>query len=275
MAPLALRRNARTRDTQRVPDPNCVATAVGTGHKHGLAMPRPWTLVQRVDTPDGAMELRRRGDKDFLISIDGHVLMGSGLTRSEDAVAVLGCEPIADRAAPRVLIGGLGLGFTMIAALRSLPADSEVIVAELNECVIRWCRDEIAPVTPALKTALEDKRLTIHHGSVMEPIRRASQGPASQRYDAIIWDLYVGPMPDSHIAADPLYSPSSLASVRAATRPDGVFAVWGERPDRQFEGRMRGLGFDIRLIRTKQARNAVYIGRLDSGPARGRGERPS
>lgn len=225
-------------------------------------MPRPWTLVQRIETPDGAMELRRRGDRDFLISIDGHVLMGSGLTRSEDAVAVLGCEPILDRASPRVLIGGLGLGYTMIAALRVLPQDSHVVVAELNECVLGWCRDEISPVTPTLAAALADRRLTLHHGSVMEPIRTAAQGPASQRFDAIIWDLYVGPMPDCHVAADPLYSPSSLASVRAALRPEGVFAVWSERPDRQFESRMRGLGFDMRLVRTKQARNAVYIGQL-------------
>src|SRR5690349_7353098 len=119
-------------------------------------MPRAFTLVEKVDTPDGPLELRKSGERHFMITIAGRVLMTSQLTRSETALAQLACLPIRDRAAPRVLIGGLGLGFTLRAALDTLPKKARVEVAELNPSVERWCRGPLAVLTQG---AVSDPRV--------------------------------------------------------------------------------------------------------------------
>ncbi|MCZ7680176.1 MAG: hypothetical protein M5U28_15970 [Sandaracinaceae bacterium] len=162
-------------------------------------MPKPWTLLDTVETDEGLLELRRRGDRDFLVSIGKRVLMSSTFTRSEQALARLGCEAAREREAPRVLVGGLGLGYTLRAALDALPPSARVIVAELNPIVVRWCRGLAAP---ASGHALEDPRVEVIAGDVTDRIREAAAGAA---FDAILLDLYVGPGRTTD--ADPLYGP--------------------------------------------------------------------
>src|SRR5947209_6254829 len=127
-------------------------------------MPRPFTLIDSVPTPEGPLELRVRGEGDFMITIAGRVLMSSHLHRSEVAVAELGVAPIRKRPSPRVLIGGLGLGFTLRAALDALPRGASVVVAELNPAVVRWCQGPCATLT---NHALSDPRVTVVEGDVM------------------------------------------------------------------------------------------------------------
>jgi len=219
-------------------------------------MPRPWTLLEAVETADGLLELRRRGERDFMISIDKRVLMTSSFTRSERALAELGCRSIAERKAPRVLIGGLGLGYTLRAALDALPVSARVVVAELNPIVVRWCRSEVASLSG---DALADARVEVAVGDVAARIREVARDPSRPRFDAILFDLYVGP--GGH--GDPLYGRAIIASIREALSPGGVFAVWGENPDPPFEGRLRAAGFDVRreLVRGGGPIHTVVLAR--------------
>lgn len=201
-------------------------------------MSRPWTLLEAVETPDGLLELRRRGERDFMITIDKRVLMTSSFTRSETALAELGCRPIAERNAPRVLIGGLGLGYTLRAALDALPASAKVVVAELNPVVVRWCGSEVAALSGR---ALDDPRVEVVVGDVTASIREVARNAARPRFDAILFDLYVGPGGRD----DPLYGRAIIGRIREALSPGGVFAVWGENPDPPFEGRLRAAGFQV------------------------------
>jgi spermidine synthase len=221
-------------------------------------MPRPWALIEQVNTPEGSLELRRRGDRDFMITIAGRVLMSSNIHGSEVAVAELGCEKVRDRRAPRVLIGGLGLGFTLRAALDSLPKDAHVTVAELNPAVVRWCKGPAATITNA---AVDDPRVQVFEGDVTHEIRRVSAQKDAPRWDAIILDLYVGPGDSAHGNTDPLYGRAILERTHKALSDGGVYAVWGEDPDPAFERRMQRAGFETQLVRTKGngPRHAVYV----------------
>ena len=119
---------------------------------------RPLTLLASVSTTEGELQLRRRAPNEFLITIDGRVLMASSDRRSEEAVATLACKAIASVKAPRVLIGGLGMAYTLRAALDALPTAAHITVAELTAEVETWCRAELAPLTDG---AVHDPRVTI------------------------------------------------------------------------------------------------------------------
>src|SRR5687768_8622554 len=155
---------------------------------------RAWETLDTVETAEGRMELRRRGEKDFVITVAGRVLMSSMAHLTEVAVAEIACGEVAGRESPRVLIGGLGMGFTLRAALDSLPRAGRVVVAEINEAVIRWCRGPLAPLTDC---AAQDFRTKIVLKDVAEVI--ADDGP----FDAIILDLYEGPRTATQAREDP------------------------------------------------------------------------
>ncbi len=196
-----------------------------------LAKMKPWETLERVATDEGPLELRRRGERDFLITIAGRVVMTSGAHRSEDALAQLACAELAQRQAPLVLIGGLGMGYTLRAALDVLPAAASVEVAELNPQVAAWCRGPLAPLTTR---AVEDPRVTVTIADVAVAIAGARD------LDAIVLDLYEGPHAATQRGArDPLYGDDALRSVAAALRGDGIFAVWSEEADDAFENRLR------------------------------------
>ncbi len=217
-------------------------------------LPRPFLPIDSVETPEGRLELRRRGEQDFIILIDGRVLMSSAIHRTEDAVALFGCEGLERSPRPRVLIGGLGLGYTLRAALDALPPTAEVTVAELNAPVVQWCR---GPVGPAIGHALEDARVKIVVDDVMNVIR----GAAARPFDAIIVDLYEGPRLLPKKTKDPLYGWEALQSVRAALVRGGRYAVWSEEPFLPFEERLQRASFDVKRERVGRGgpRHAVYV----------------
>jgi spermidine synthase len=201
-------------------------------------MTRPWETLATEPTRDGPLELRRRGDRDFLITVAGRVLMTSAAHRSEDAVATLACAALAGARAPRVLIGGLGMGYTLRAALDALPPAASVTVAELNPIVVAWCRGPLAPLTGA---AVADPRVTVTVADVSAVIA----GARRDSWDAIILDLYEGPHQASQRHDDPFYGAAALARARAAVSPRGVLAIWSEDPDDAFERRLTAARFTV------------------------------
>jgi len=220
-------------------------------------MRQPWVTVEAVETAEGLLMLQQRG-RNSVITIDGRVLMSSLHTRSEAVVAELGCAPIRDRPRPRVLVSGLGLGFTLRAALDVLPTTAEVVVAELNEVVVRWCR---GPVASAAGDTLADPRVEVVVGDVTDVIRRVADDDSAARFDAIVLDLYVGPAEPHPGGDDPLYGVGILRASHAALTNGGVLAVWGEMRSPSYERRMRACGFATRWVRPRGGpRHAVHLG---------------
>jgi spermidine synthase len=222
-------------------------------------MPRPWKLIESVQTPEGALELRQRDTSDFMISIAGRVLMSSIIHRSESMIAELGCERAKGLSAPSVLIGGLGLGFTLRAALDALPRHARVCVAELNPVVVTWGRGPLRALTGA---ALEDSRVEVVVGDVATVVRAAAQG-RREKFDAIIVDLYLGPSQGADAEGDPLYGRNILKATKQALKPRGSYTVWGEEPDPSFERRLAEAGFKPEVVRNRGGgpRHVIYMGR--------------
>jgi spermidine synthase len=225
-------------------------------------MTRPWETLDAVDTSEGRLELRRRGERDFVITVDGRVLMNSALHLTEAAVAEMACRRVAGRPRPRVLIGGLGMGYTLCAALDALPGKARVTVAEIEPAIVRWCRGPLAALTGG---AVDDRRVTIQMQDVAEVIAAASVG---DRFDGIILDLYEGPRDATQAREDPFYGPRALERTRAALAPGGVFAVWSEDADPAFAKRLRSAGFAVETLRPGKGgpRHIVYLAGRGSVP---------
>ncbi|MFN7953602.1 MAG: spermidine synthase [bacterium] len=223
-------------------------------------MARPWRTLERVETGDGALELRERGERDYLILRDGRVLMTSTQQRSEQALGALACQSLAGIAAPRVLVAGLGMGYTLRAALDALPPGAAVVVAELHEAVARWVRGPLAALTA---NVLDDPRVTLALGDVAQVIARASTAPAP-RFDAIVLDLFEGPRPGSGDPTDDhVFGAAALARASGALAPRGVLAVWSEGPVASFERRLRAAGFTVEVAHPARGarRYVVYLAR--------------
>lgn len=222
-------------------------------------MTLPWQTLDQQETADGLLELRQRGERDFLITIAGRVLMNSHANRSEIVLAQEACKPLAGHPKPRVLISGLGMGFTLAAALEQLPAQAQVVVAELNPVVVDWCRGPLAPLTGQ---AIDDPRVRVEIADVAQLISQAAM-PSSPLYDAIILDLYEGPYEADHI-----FGEAALFMAAESLAKDGIYAVWSEDPDRGFEGRLRQAGFRFDTLRPGRGgrRHAVYLARLEKRP---------
>jgi spermidine synthase len=215
---------------------------------------RPWETLDAVDTDEGRLELRRRGE-DYVITVAGRVLMSSMSHLTEVAVAEMACREVAGRERPRVLIGGLGMGFTLRAALDALPRTARVVVAEINEAVVRWCRGPLAGLTG---NALRDPRASV----VMEDVARVI---GRGGFDAIILDLYEGPREAARAEGAPFYGREALRRTREALTPRGVFAVWSEDPDAAFEKRLQAAGFAVERRKPGKGgpRHTVYLARRD------------
>jgi len=227
-------------------------------------MARPWLRIDRVETPDGVLELTER-DGEFLLRLGGRVLMNSRASRSERALAELAVAALGSRRPVRMLIGGLGMGLTLRAALDLLGPDAQLTVSELHEAIAAWCRGPLAPVHG---DALADPRVTLEIGDVTDAIRRAGEG--APQLDAILLDLYEGPAPSGG-DGDPLYGRGAVAAARAALVPGGVLAVWGEAPSRAYARRLRAAGFEVEAQRPGRGglRHAVTLA-VAGGPRRRR-----
>jgi len=232
-------------------------------------MAKPWRIVDRVDTDEGLLDLRQRGETDFLITIDRRVLMNSSANMSETVLAELACEALKNKKKSRVLVGGLGMGFTLKAAIKNLPADAEVVVAELNPIMVKWCRGPIAHFSGG---AVDDPRVKIVIDDVAAVIRYAAMKGKGNRFDAIILDLYEGPHAGAPGRGEYLYGDMALELSSSALKAGGVFAVWSEDPDKAFEKRLKAARFSVNRQRLGRGgrRHVVYIARKTSGSQAGR-----
>ena len=218
---------------------------------------KPLRTIDSVQAPDGTLALKQRDERDFLITIDGRVLMSSTANRSERALGIVATRRLATYAQPKVLIGGLGMGFTLQAVLEEVPKTAKVLVAELNPVTEKWCRGQLAEMTAH---AVEDPRVTVEIIDVAKAISRAAEGPPDHRFDAIVIDLYVGPDANTK-RDDPLYGKKSCSKASQALTAGGIYSVWGEAPDAAYVKRLEGSGFTVRLERPGKGgvRHVVYI----------------
>ncbi|ARS28026.1 spermidine synthase [Sphingomonas sp. KC8] len=198
----------------------------------------PRVLIDTADIPGGGGQLRliQRG-AEFSIMLGNNELMNSRLSGSEEALATLSCEKILPRVRPQMLIGGLGMGFTLRAALAVLAKDAAVTVAELVPAVVAWAQ---GPMAHIFGDCLTDPRTRIHVGDVGDVI-----AAAKGQYDAILLDVDNGPDGLTRASNDRLYGQHGLAVARAALRPGGVLAIWSSAPDKAFTERLRGAGFIV------------------------------
>jgi len=205
----------------------------------------PWQLIDTVPIPGegGQLQLHRRG-AEFSISIVGSsVLMNTRAHGSEDALAELACQRVAGRSQPRVLIGGLGMGFTLAAALRNLGSTAEVVVAELVPGVVTWNR---GPLGVYAGNPLADPRTSVYEGDVAKLLRSARKA-----FDAILLDVDNGPEGLTRKKNDWLYTFDGLTAAYTALRPRGVLAVWSAGSDKDFNERLRKVGFEVRQTRVR------------------------
>jgi spermidine synthase len=200
-------------------------------------------LLGETLTPDGTdMKLVRR-DSEYIILANGKSLMSSRMHGSEEALATFGCRRARTLEQPSVLVGGLGMGFTLRATLDFLPPDAIVVVTELLAAVVEWNR---GPLGPLAGHPLKDKRVRVEVGDV-----RATLGASDARFDAVLLDVDNGPAAFAASDNAGLYDDRGLAAARAALRMGGVLAVWSAREDRKFEQRLRYAGFTVQVERVR------------------------
>ncbi|NJC87275.1 MAG: hypothetical protein FIB02_01895 [Desulfuromonas sp.] len=209
----------------------------------------PWRLVDAAQIPGngGQLQLHQR-NREFSISIvGGGVLMNTWTHGSEDALAELACNRVAGRSRPCVLIGGLGMGFTLAAALRNLGPDAQVVVAELVPAVVVWNR---GPLGEHAGHPLQDERALVRESDVAKVIKAERQA-----YDAILLDVDNGPEGLTRKKNDWLYTFDGLTASFAALRPGGILAVWSAGPDRDFTERLRKAGFQVQQTQVRAHNN--------------------
>ncbi|MGB5259136.1 MAG: hypothetical protein WBO34_01275 [Gammaproteobacteria bacterium] len=218
----------------------------------------PWTLLDSAQVPGNGGELHLyQRNNEFSVKIVGRgELMNSRAHGSEDALAEYSCARLVDCAKPQLLIGGLGMGFTLAAALRHLCNQAQVVVAELVPAVVAWNR---GPLGDLAGHPLRDPRVTV---SEMDVARMLMAG--EQTYDAILLDVDNGPEGLTRKENDWLYSINGLYEAYAALRPRGVLAVWSAGPDKNFLQRLQKVGFEVDEVRvrahgSKGARHTIWF----------------
>ena len=213
---------------------------------------KPFELLGQTVSPDGlVMKLMRRGD-EYLILADGAILMSSRMHGSEEALATVACQRVRTMEQPNVLIGGLGMGYTLRATLDLLPLDATVVVAELVPAVVEWNR---GPLGRLAGHPLNNKRVRVETGDV-GVILRSRPG----QFDAVLLDVDNGPTALTASNNAGLYDTRGIAAARAALKMNGVLAVWAAQEDRKFEQRLRQGRFDVQVHRVR--------GRLKKGGPR-------
>ena len=199
--------------------------------------------LAEAHTPNGTAITLYRHDGSYVIWADGIELMSTRRHLSEDRLAEVACAPIRDRARARVLVGGLGLGFTMRAALASLGSDAEVVVAELVPAVIEWNADEQYGISAE---SMRDPRVRIVNGDVIDVIRANADG-----FDALMLDTDNGP--DGMLISEnaSLYSDRGIAETIASLRAGGVIAYWSVGDDPKFVTALRRAGLEVETQRVR------------------------
>lgn len=202
---------------------------------------KPLERIAEAQVPNGPpLKLMRRGD-DFMIMVDRSELMSTRMRGSEVALAEMTCERLGARKAPKMLIGGYGMGFTLRAALAKLGPDAHVTVAELVPEIIDWARGPMQAITAG---CLDDPRVEIRLGDVRQAI-------SSGVYDAILLDVDNGPSGLTRESNDGFYSGPGLARTRGALRPGGILAVWSAGADPAFTRRLQSARFSVDEVRVR------------------------
>jgi spermidine synthase len=219
---------------------------------------KPFELLGQTLSPDGTvMKLIRRSD-EYIILVDGAILMSSRMHGSEEALATFACQRVRTLEQPSVLIGGLGMGFTLRATLDLLPPDATVVVAELVPAVVEWNR---GPLGPLARHPLKDKRVRVETGDVAVTLSsRLGQ------FDAVLLDVDNGPTAFTASTNAGLYDHRGIAAARAALKTEGVLAVWAAQDDRKFEQRLRDGRFDVQVqrphgrLKKGGPRHSIFLG---------------
>ena len=219
----------------------------------------PWVQLDTATIPgeQDALRLMQRGT-EFSIVVGTIELMNNRLSGSEKALSTLTCARLRDPSRARILIGGLGMGFTLRAALEGLGPEARVVVAELIPAVAAWAR---GPLSHLFGGSLDDPRVELR----VEDVNRAIQrGPA--QYDAILLDVDNGPEGLTRRANDRLYDIWGLGRARYALRPGGLLAVWSGSPDRRFKARLQRASFSVEEVRvhangSSGRRHVVWLAR--------------
>jgi spermidine synthase len=220
---------------------------------------KKWTLVDQALTPDGKTVSLHEHDGSYTIRLDGVVLMTTRQHGSEEKLAELACAHLREKSRARILIGGLGFGFTLKASLAALAPDAAVVVAELLPAVIAWNRN---PAFALAAEALDDPRVTVLRQDVAEVIRAERGG-----FDSIVLDVDNGPSAMSIEGNSRLYDRTGLHLIRAALRPEGYLALWSVEPDPAFQNLLTRAGFTVevqgcRSRGTSGRRHTLFLGRV-------------
>jgi len=197
----------------------------------------PWILIERAETPDGgALELWKRG-AEFSIRTAGHELMGSAMHGSERQLSELAIGALGKSGRPRVLIGGLGCGYTLAAALAGLGPKARVLVDEISPAVIGWNR---GPLGELAGHPLNDPRVSVRQVDVVDDLMHADEP-----FDLILLDVDNGPSALSQARNAWLYREPGIARLHAALSVGGVLGVWSAGPDARFVKRLRAQRFRV------------------------------
>jgi spermidine synthase len=204
---------------------------------------KPYEKLAEARTPNGTLLALYRHDGAYLIRADGVELMSTRRHLSEDRLAEVACAPLRERANARVLIGGLGLGFTLRAALRELRGDAEIVVAELLPEVIEWNAD---PRFDLSAEAMRDPRVRVLHDDVIDVLRANRDA-----FDAIMLDTDNGP--DGMLMSEnaPLYARTGIGDTVAALRPGGAVVYWSVGDDPKFARALRRAGLTVETLRVR------------------------
>ncbi len=220
----------------------------------------PWQLLDRASIPGGGeLTLVRRGD-EFAIRVDGAELMASRAHASEEQMATLVGKHLAKVQNARVLIGGLGLGYTLRATLNACSASTSVVVAELVPAVVTWMR---GPLAHLASHPLDDPRTVVKQADAADVLR---DSPGS--FDAILIDIDNGPTTLARPANARLYSEKGLAQTRAALKSGGMVVVWSAGPDVRFASAMQRAGFAVEQVsapahgKGRGRRHTLFVGKL-------------
>jgi spermidine synthase len=201
----------------------------------------PWLQIDTTRVPGADIELRlmRRGE-EFSMMLGQNELMNSRLSGSEEALATLTCKKIEAVKRPHLLVGGLGMGFTLRAALAVLGREARITVAELVPAVIAWAR---GPMADLFGNSLTDPRASIREADVVDVIKTSPSA-----FDAILLDVDNGPEALIRKANNALYDLNGLKAIRCALRPGGILAVWSSGPNIAFTKRLRAADFDVNEV---------------------------
>ena len=223
----------------------------------------PWMLIESCQIPNkgGEMRLYRRAEEFSIMLVGGGELMNSRLHGSEDALAALGCAHLVDRNTANILVGGLGMGYTLAAALREVGPGARVVVAELVPEVVHWNQQHIGHFA---NHPLDDPRTLVSIGDVLKVMDKEHGA-----FDAILLDVDNGPEGLTHSDNNRLYSLQGLQIAYQALRPGGTLAVWSAGRDQGFSERLRATGFQYEEKRVrahshgKGASHTIWVAQRD------------